>query len=287
VLFIIREALIGLWRHRLMSAISLGIIFFSLLILGIFLLGTFNLFAIIKIAKEKVEITAYIEDNLSEDEIRVLNKNISSLSGIKKVVYVSKKKALDKFRRELSQAKDLLNMLETNPLPASFQIKLNEGYKSPEYIKEIAHKISLMDNVEDVLYGKEWVKRLNKIINFLFIFDIFLGIVISLASIFVVSNTIRLTVIARKDSIEIMDLVGATNEMITAPFMLEGIFQGALGGLITSFLLYEIYRFIHLKFSTFYFPGEPLILGVTLFGILLGYIGSGISVKKYIYGGIK
>ncbi len=270
-----------------MSTISLGVIFFSLLILGIFLLGTFNLFAIIKIAEAKVEITAYIEDDLNNDEITALKKNITNLSGVKKVVYVSKEEALNKFRKELSKAKDLLNMVETNPLPASFRIKLEEGYKSSQSVQEIAHKISLLNGIEDVIYGKEWVKRLNKIINFLFIFDIFLGLVISLASIFVVANTIRLTVIARKDSIEIMDLVGATNEMITAPFMLEGIIQGALGGLLTSYILYEIYKLIHFKFLTFYFPGRPLILGITLFGMLLGYIGSGISVKKYIYGGVE
>ena len=285
MLFIIREAMTGLWRHRLMSTISLGVIFFSLLILGIFLLGTFNLFAIIKVAEQKVEITAYLEDDLSEGELKTLQNNISNLSGVKKVVFVSKNEALNKFRKELTQAKDLLNMLEINPLPSSFQVKLDEGYKSPETVKEIAHKVSLFNGVEDAIYGEEWVKRLSKIINFLFIFDIFLGIVISLASIFIVSNTIRLTVIARKDSIEIMDLVGATNEMITAPFMLEGIIQGAVGGLFTSYILYEIYRLVHLKFFTFYFPGRPLILGITVFGMILGYIGSGISVKKYIYGG--
>ncbi len=284
MLFIIREAMTGLWRHRLMSIISLGVIFFSLLILGIFLLGTFNLFAIIKVAEQKVEITAYLEDDLSEGEIKTLQTNISNLSGVKKVVFVSKDEALNKFRKELVQAKDLLNMLEINPLPASFQVKLDEGYKSPETVKEIAHKVSLFNGVEDVIYGEEWVKRLSKIINFLFIFDIFLGIIISLSSIFIVSNTIRLTVIVRKDSIEIMDLVGATNEMITAPFMLEGIIQGAVGGIFTSYILYEIYRLVHLKFLTFYFPGRSLILGITVFGMLLGYIGSSISVKKYIYG---
>ncbi|RKZ21191.1 hypothetical protein DRQ16_03920 [bacterium] len=284
-MFVLREALRGMWRNRVMAFIAFGVIFFSLFLLGLFLLATFNLFGVIRYAQEKVEITAFLEDDLPREKIEEIKKRIEGMEGVERAIFVSKEEALKEFKRDIPKAKELLQALKTNPLPSSFKIKIGEGYKNPEAMKRIAKKISVIEGVEEVKYGEEWIRRLDKVVKFLFLFDVLLGVVISIASIFVVSNTIRLTVIARKESIEIMKLVGATERMIEAPFLLEGMMEGGTGGLFTAFILYLLWRFLSVRILEFYFPANAILFGLTLFGIILGYMGSMVSVKKYLKGG--
>jgi len=268
-MFSIREAFIGLRRNGLTAFIAVGVIFFSLLIFGLFLVGTFNLFGIIRIAESKVEIDAYLSDDISLKEVNSLKSKISKIVGVKSVNYLSKERAMEKFKKEMKSAPELLKALETNPLPPSFKISVEEGYNSLEDIKKISNKIRIFEGVEDVQYG---------------VFDVVIGLVISFASIFVVSNTIRLTVISRKESIEVMKLVGATDRMVRSPFMLEGVIEGGVGGAVSAGILYGLYV-ISQKFVSYFFPTNILFGALVIFGIILGYIGSRNAVKTYLVGG--
>lgn len=283
-MFSIREAFIGLRRNGLTAFIAVGVIFFSLLIFGLFLVGTFNLFGVIRIAESKVEIDAYLSDDISLQDVNNLKSKISKIVGVKSVNYLSKESAMEKFKKEMKNAPELLKALETNPLPPSFKISVKEGYNSPEDIKKIASKIRIFGGVEDVQYGEVWIKRLDKLVKILFLFDVVVGLVISFASIFVVSNTIRLTVISRKESIEVMRLVGATDRMIRSPFMLEGVIEGGVGGGVSAGILYGLY-ILSQKFVSYFFPTNILFGALVIFGIILGYIGSRNAVKTYLIGG--
>lgn len=283
-MFVLREALIGLKRNGTASMISIGVMFFSLLLLGVFLIVTFNLFGVIKIAQSKVEIDAFLVDDIDSTAVKELKGKIEKIVGVKSVEFISKEQALKEIQEELKDVPDLLEALETNPLPPSFRIKVQEGYNNARDISEIARKIGMFKEVEDVKYGKEWVPRLDKLVKILFLFDLLIGLIISIASIYVTSNTIRLTVISRKESIEIMRLVGATDRMIRAPFILEGIIQGMTGGIIASGTLYGLY-ILSSRFVSYYFPQNYILAGIVLFGMLLGYIGSRNAVKTYLTGG--
>ena len=278
-MFSLREALIGLRRNGVMTFIAIGIMFFSLFLFGAFLWGTFNLFGVIKLAREKVEINAFLRENLPEKQIEELSDKLLSMVGVDGVEYISKEEALAKFQEEIKDAPSLIEAVKTNPLPASFSIKLKDGYTSPKEVKEISDKIKIFDEFIAVEYGESWINRLDKVVKILFLFDILLGIVISFASVFVISNTVRLTVLARKTTIEVMKLVGATEKTIHAPFILAGSIEGGVAGILSGGLLYFIYQLSSKFFVKFYFPHNLIIAGTIIFGIALGMIGSKLAVK--------
>lgn len=279
-MFSLREALIGLRRNGVMTFIAIGIMFFSLFLFGAFLWGTFNLFGIIRLAREKVEINAFLRENLPEKQIEELSDKLMSMVGVEGVEYISKEEALGKFQEEIKDAPSLIEAVKTNPLPASFSIRLKDGYTSPEEVKEISEKIKIFDEFIAVEYGESWINRLDKVVKILFLFDILLGIVISFASVFVISNTVRLTVLARKRTIEVMKLVGATEKTIHAPFILAGSIEGGVAGIMSGGLLYLIYQLTSKFFVKFYFPHNLIIAGTVIFGIVLGMIGSKLAVKS-------
>jgi cell division transport system permease protein len=279
-MFALREALIGLRRNGVMTFIAIGIMFFSLFLLGAFLWGTFNLFGVISLAREKVEINAFLRENLPPKQIEDLTEKVMSLVGIEKVEYISKEEAIKKFEEEIKDAPSLLEAVKTNPLPASFSIKLKDGFTSPEKVKEISEKIKIFDEFIAVEYGETWINRLDRVVKILFLFDVLLGIVIGFASVFVVSNTVRLTVLARKRTIEVMKLVGATEKTVQAPFILAGSIEGGVAGIMSGGLLYLIYQVTSKFFVKFYFPYNFIIIGTIVFGIILGMIGSKLAVKS-------
>jgi cell division transport system permease protein len=279
-MFSLREALIGLRRNGVMTFIAIGIMFFSLFLFGAFLWGTFNLFGVISLAREKVEINAFLRENLPEKQIEELSGKLMSMVGVEGVEYISKEEALSKFQEEIKDAPSLIEAVKTNPLPASFSIRLKDGYTSPKEVKEISEKIKIFDEFIAVEYGESWIKRLDRVVKILFLFDILLGIVISFASVFVISNTVRLTVLARKRTIEVMKLVGATEKTIHAPFILAGSIEGGVAGALAGGLLYLIYQLSSKFFVKFYFPYNYIIIGTVIFGIVLGMIGSKLAVKS-------
>jgi len=279
-MFSIREALIGLRRNGVMTFIAIGIMFFSLFLFGAFLWGTFNLFGVIRLSREKVEINAFLRENLPEKQIEELSDKLMSMVGVDGVEYISKEEALGKFQEEIKDAPSLIEAVKTNPLPASFSIRLKDGYTSPKEVKEISEKIKIFDEFIAVEYGESWINKLDKVVKILFLFDILLGIVISFASVFVISNTVRLTVLARKTTIEVMKLVGATEKTIHAPFILAGSIEGGVAGIMSGGLLYLIYQLSSKFFVKFYFPHNLIIIGTVIFGIVLGMIGSKLAVKS-------
>jgi len=263
-----------------MTFIAIGIMFFSLFLLGAFLWGTFNLFGIIRLAREKVEINAFLRENLPEKQIEELSEKLMSMVGVESVEYVNKEEALRKFQEEIKDAPSLIEAVKSNPLPASFSIKLKDGFTSPEKVKEVSEKIDIFNEFITVEYGESWINRLDRVVKILFLFDILLGIVISFASVFVISNTVRLTVLARKRTIEVMKLVGATEKTIHAPFILAGSIEGGVAGVMSGGLLYLIYQVTSKFFVKFYFPHNLIIIGTVVFGIILGMIGSKLAVKS-------
>ena len=281
-MFILREALRGLTKNKLMALVTFGVMFFSLFIFGLFLISTVNLFLLIQKAEEKVQITAFLQDGLSNDEVETLKKDISTLMGVKDVIFVSKQEALEMFRIDLGKDSDLLEALETNPLPSSFDIIVYESYKNPKDLKNLSGKVEAMPGIEEIKYGEEWVKILDKVVKVLVGIDLILGLIISLSSIFVVSNTIKLTVFARRDQIEIMELVGATHRFIITPFLVEGIIQGIVAGAVASGLLFGVYYLFAARLGDLIQVTRELFIIVVVFGTLLGYIGSHISVRRFL-----
>jgi len=280
MIYILQEAAKGFFKNKSMNFITVGIITISIFIFGLFIAGTANMLNAIKLAEDRIEMIVYLNDSMKETDIQALNEQISTILGVQQTEFVSKQQALDDFKREMSENSPLLSAFESNPLPASIKVTVSMAYKTPEYLKEISDKIKLFGGVEDIDYGSEWIDDLDRIIKILFFIDIILGIIITLSSVFVVFNTIRLTVYARREQIDIMDLVGATETYIELPYIIEGVVHGLFGSLISTAILYSLFSFIASKVPNVIFLNSSLVFFLVLFGMILGFTGSFMSVKQ-------
>jgi len=265
-----------------MNLITIGTITVAIFIFGLFMAGTTNLLNVIRIAEDRIEMVVYLKEDISEEQIEDLQKNISTILGVQSTQFVSKEEALQQFKNDLKEDATLLQAFETNPLPPSIKVNISMSFKTPEYLKEISDKIKIFEGVDDIDYGSEWIKELDKLVKILFFIDIFLGIIIIFASIFIVFNTIRLTVYARKEQIDIMDLVGAKETYIELPYIIEGMVYGFLGSLISTLILYLLVETISKKIPNIIFMNSNAVFFFIFFGTILGFIGSFLSVKQCI-----
>ncbi len=284
------EALRSLKRSGWGGLASIGTIAASFLIIGVFLLISSNLNAVLSGWKEEVQITAFLKDGLPAAQISSLKDEISTERGIKALSYVSKEQALADFKRDLKGQEGLLEGLGYNPLPSSFQIRVDEALQSPEALKDLAGKLKKLNGVEDVLYGQEWIERLTIIMRTLKLIGIGLGTLLLLASIFIVSNTIRFSICGRADEIDVMRLTGASWSYIRTPFLFQGILEGLIGGALSLIILFLSFHIIlwHIDllpassftFSRLQFLRLPHQLLTLLAGGLIGGGGGLLSIMR-------
>ena len=238
--------------------------------------------------ESQVQIMVYLEDDFSRDDARDLEVDLKKMQGVEKVTFVPKEEAMEKFKERLGDQKTLLDALdETNPLPDSFEVMVLQ----PEMVKTAAENIEKFEGVNSAKYGQDVMEHLFDITRLIRIFGFALMMVLALATLFIISNTIRLTVFARRKEIAIMKYVGATDWFIRWPFVLEGIVMGFLGSLIASVVLRLTYSGITAKiYDTLAFfpliPEEPFLNYVTMIvvigGMIMGAIGSTVSIKRFL-----
>ncbi|PLX17128.1 MAG: cell division protein FtsX [Candidatus Muiribacterium halophilum] len=286
--YYIKEAFVSFFRGGLMSFTSITTITISLAIFGMILIFSMNLKEFAGILESQVDVTIYLVEDYSEDKLQELKDFIIDIPEIQSSVFVSKAEALEKLRKELNEEDFLLNALETNPLPDSIELKIKSSLSVHDIIKKLRSKFLIID---DIFYGQEIVEKVNRFTQVLRIMGTILVVLLGLASMFIVSNTIKLTVYARREEIEIMKLVGATNSFIRWPFIFEGILQGAFGGVMAIIIIMITYPQIidNLKSMLPFMPFVSrkadlfLLYGKLLFsGVFLGVIGSLISVRKFL-----
>jgi cell division transport system permease protein len=273
--------------------VSVGAITIAFLITGIFLLLTLNLSAVVDRWAEDFQVVVFLHDTITEEQQILLRKRLDGEMAIREVTYVSKKEAVAKFRRQTGGQESLLEGMNTNPLPASFELRIHEKYQNASSLGQLAASLKRMEGVEDVLYGQEWVERLTGVIEVMKILGIVVGGVLGLASLFIVANTIRMAVYARAQEIEIMRLVGATRTTIQIPLILEGTVQGGLGAALALGLLYLLFQATLWQLGTsasILFSGPELAQFLTTeyrmamigVGILVGGVGSLVAVRRFL-----
>lgn len=289
--YFIKEALLNFKRAGLMSYASIGIITITLFILSLFLLFTTNLGEVVSLLVKRTSIIVYLKDGLSKTEIIEFEKTIGQMNHVTQVVYVSKEEALQKFKQKLGEYKDILDNLPANPLPNYLEVNLEKGDFVWEEIGKIAKEIEKSKLVSEIDYGQRIVAILGKITQGLRITILGIGIILCLATLIIISNTIELGLFAREEEIEIMKLIGATSWFIRLPALIEGIWQGIISGGCALLLLWLLYKFIIFKFwaSEALFQVLPLrfiplefILGILLTSALLGCLGSFLSLHYFL-----
>jgi len=290
--YIFEDALVNIRRSGWGGVASIATMAVSFVIVGIFLIITGNLGALVAEWKEQFQVTVFLEDGISGEQLALVRKRIQSERAVKAVTYMSKAEALQQFKRELQGKESLLEGLGENPIPASLQLRVHEPYQTPEALKQLTSSLSRLEGVEDVMYGQEWVDRLSSVIRLLRLLGLSVGLALGLASLLIVSNTIRLAVYARAEEIEVMRLVGATRLHIRAPFLLEGMIQGLLGAGLALLMLFGAYRATLWQLQVT--PGQIFGMGVGSFldpqwaflmvvaGAGVGAFGSLISVGRFL-----
>jgi len=228
ILWFIREAWRGLWFHRSTTYTALLSVFGSFLVLGVFLLFTSNVQHALNALGDRREVVVYLRDSTKPAEREALIASLDSLYGA--ATYVSRERAWEEFAKELGGT-ELLEAVGQNPLPASIRLKLRPEFLNFAAMEKLSDTLASQPSVEEVRFGGEWVQRLDSFIATLRFIDLAIGVVVALSVIFVVANTIRLAFIARRETMRIMALLGASNGFIFAPLVLEGVIAAAIAAL--------------------------------------------------------
>ncbi len=288
----IEEAVVELWRNRLVNLVSIATIAVSLFILGIFLSVSANLNELMEGWASRVQITLYIDGATGSAEEETLRHLLAKSPEVESFEYVSKEAAVLRFRSYFPELEALPDLLETNPLPASFEVSVADAYRAPEQVRAFATRLDAVEGVAEVDYDLLWIERLSSIIELTRVLGLGVGAALVVASVFTIFNVIKLTVYGRQDEIGIMRLVGATHAYIRGPFLVEGILQGGLGGLLALAFLYLSHQFLLTEAlrsfqllpaaNWLHFVPPSTWLLIVAGGMVVGLLGSLLSVRKFL-----
>ena len=286
--YFLEEALTSLLRSRLISALSIGTIGVSLFVLGAFLTVASNLNAVVARWTQKVQITVYLRDD-AEPRARALRRErLHEDAAVASSTAVGRDEALARFRALVRDLRTLPDDLGENPFPESIEITLKPERQSADEVRRLAAELQAAPGVEEVQYDLLWIQRLATAVRLVRGLGGVLGGILALAGVFTISNVIRLTVYARQDELDIMRLVGATRAYVRGPFVVEGMLQGGLGGLLAVALLYASIRVLTkdvlaasdpLGRSTVLLPAEVCLV-LVLGGMAVGVVGSLVSLGR-------
>ncbi len=236
-LFYLREAARSFRQHRGLAYTAIFSLTAALALSGVLLLLTHNAQVALRLIGDRREMVVYLKDDVTAAQRDLLIGRLTDLYGA--VTYVSKEEAWKEFGQQLGDP-SLLEAVEDNPLPASLRVKLKAELLTPAAMDQAAHQIGQFPEVEDVRYGQEWVRRLDQVGSTLVRGTLVVGVAVALAIIFILYNTIRLTVLARRPQVEIMSRLGASDGFIATPFVLEAMFEAALSGFLALALVFGL-----------------------------------------------
>lgn len=275
-----REGMAGLRRARTATFITVSTMTVALTLLGIFLVLTFNVRRIVELFRERMDLEVFIDNSLSFEEVRELEKNISSTQGVDSVVFISKDEALERFRKEWGL--DPVALYGENNLPPSFVVSLKRGQRSSDVTEAVAKELEELNGVDEVVYHRQLYRIVDRYSRIVLLADGTLFFIVLLSAVFLVSNTLRLTILSQKRTIQIMELVGAKEDFIRRPYIIQGILQGGIGGTVGSIVVWGGVEVVKLRFPHLLEVTPLLIFFPLLLGVLLGLVGSRVGLSRFL-----
>jgi cell division transport system permease protein len=282
--YVLREGLSGFKRAKLATTISIVTISISLILLGTFAVIFTNLHEFADSLRREVQIEVFLAEDVTDAQQNRIRQRIQAQPGVDEVSFISKEDAAEIFKEEFGE--DIFSVLDFNPLPASFRISLQPEYVHPDSMQTLAATIGELEGTDSVVYYQSLLEMLTDKIQTFVAVSVGVGLLLALSAIFLVSNTIRLTIYAKRKLIQTMKLVGATRAFIRKPFLLEGFMQGFLGGITAALIIFFVIYYIQSGFSgnifilqryEIYFYGA-----IILTGSFLGLLGSAVSIRKFL-----
>lgn len=283
-----KETFYSLFRNKFMAVASVLTVTLSMFILGVFLCAVLNINHMATYLENQVEMTVYLKDGLNTDQVMAVGKKLKALPDLKEIKFTNKDQAMAEFKQCLGDQQGILDAINGNPLPSSY----STSFSTPASLKNAVNIVTKYQEVDSVQYGQDIIEQLYKVAQVIRIGGIILIVFLAGAELFIISNTIRLTVFARRREIQIMKYVGATNGFIRWPFIFEGMIIGFLGSGIAAFILWEGYKVVLMEMTQAGLVFIPMIalwpfIGyITIMllaaGIIIGILGSTISLRKYM-----
>jgi cell division transport system permease protein len=285
--YFFQEAFTSFWRSRLVNAVSVGTIAVSLFVLGAFLTVADNLGDVVSRWTEKIQIIVYLEEGIEDRVQQSLENRLREDAAVESVDLVDREQALERFRALFRDLSSLPDDLGENPFPASLEVNLRATHQSPVEVERLAAEFAEVPGVQEIQYDLLWIERLATGVRLLRGVGAFLGGILVLAGVFTISNVIRLTVYAREDELDIMRLVGATRAYVKGPFVVEGLLQGGLGGLVAAGMLWATLQWLARDVSSSELLGQAafalpsgIATALVLGGMLVGVVGSLVSLRR-------
>lgn len=276
----LREGLKGFGRARLATLVTVSTVAITLFLLDICALFAWHVHRIIYRLKAQMTLEVFPEITPDSLSVQTFQKALLNIEGVQDVVYISPENALEIFQKEFGE--DPLAFLGENPLPASFRVTLKPEYRNPDQVEAIAKRMALFPWVEEVVYHKNLFRLVEKYSQRVGMIVGSLALIAFFASVFLVSNTLRLILFSQRKMIQIMKLVGATHGFIRRPYLIQGILQGGTGGLICTLFIWVIVKAVSFRFPFLLDHAWMFIWGPIGLGIGLGWLGSLWGLRRYL-----
>lgn len=285
----VRRAIQDIARNKFLNFLAVIIISLSIMITSAFVLFFINSHSVMNSWKQSVKIMAYLKPDISKENIANIKQKILKIQGTLEVKFISKTDAINILKNRMKRQQSLFENLEENPLPDAFEILIKQSSQHIKKIEIIANQIKSLSMVNEVEYGRKWLKRFSDIFDLFMLIGYSIAVLFFMGAVFIVANTIRLIIYSRREEIEIMSLVGASNTFIKAPFYIEGIMQGVAGGVIGLAALSAAcmfvssvgqdfsYNFFHIKFFS-----NVALCEIVICSVFMGWLGCHISLKQFL-----
>lgn len=287
--YFFRQALINISDNKTAHLLGVGTIAIAFLIFNSFILVYINISHWTDQMGKSLTMTVYFKGEPEKKEVEELKSELTSIQGVTINKFVSKEEAIMLLEKELGDKEGFLKGLNENPLPASLEIAFLRADRDDPLPYTIKKRLEKIDIVDEVYYSEEWTRKIEAIIGAIKVIGIILGGLLFLAILFIVTNTIKLTVFARKNEVEILRLVGATNAFIKTPFLIEGSIQGLLGGLFALIILLAGYIAVMMRadfkigFASLdiVFVSPHMAVFLLLMSTIIGLLGSSIALSRF------
>ncbi len=283
--YTVREGLAGFRRAKFAAFTATSALTVALVLIAVFGLLAWQGAQVTRWLKQRIgEVQVFVSSAADPQATNALRLRLEATSGVDAVAFISREQAADEFRSEFGDEAGALP--DADFLPASFRIQLKPEYANADSLEVLATRFAGLNRVDEVIYNQPLLAKVQRNLRVFTPIALGLGFVVVAAALFLVGNTVRLTIYARRMLIRTMKLVGATDSFIRRPFLVEGMAQGVVAGLVACVLVWPLYGlFLRAVPQAQGWPGgSPLIVMLIVFGagVGLGWLGSWMAVRRFI-----
>ena len=285
IIFLFSEGLKNLWRHKLTAFTAIFSTFLTLIVAGSLIIASENTNKVIEYLRDKYKIEVFFKKDVSDKRLGEIIKEFKMIRGVRSITIITKKDAEKIFKSQFGE--DILEILGYNPLPASCVLNVVKKQANRLNIRPIIDQLRKFPEVDEVSYQGRLISRIESYYEKFVKLMTGLLILVLVVSVFIISNTVRLTIYAKKELIQSLQLIGATNVFVKAPFIIEGVFHGLIGAALASLLLISGLNFgskiiysvaeIQLEYNALF-----LVSLLGLIGILISFIGSSRAISRFL-----